>query len=140
MAAAAPFILAAVSTGTQITQQRKAKKATRRARRVERRAADIQNVRARKKQLAERRRLEASTLAQAGNSGIAGSSAVSGVVGSIGSQFAANAGFSNQLERIEAERNRFTDRAGRAVQRGATLGALFSGASNIATQLESNND
>ena len=108
-----------------VNQQRQARKESKKAVAIERRAAEVQNLRERKKALAARQRAAAQA-AVAGEQ--AGVGATSGVVlaeqASLGSQFGSNIGFAQELTALNAKRLNALDRANADLSRAGTAEAF----------------
>ncbi|MCK5017566.1 MAG: hypothetical protein KAS32_10905 [Candidatus Peribacteraceae bacterium] len=112
----------AVTTAASFQQQRKARKERQKASAVERRQAEVTNLRSRQKALAERLRAgaEAESAAQAVGIG-PGSSVVAAEKATLGSQFGANVGFSQELEQLAAQRTSFLEEAAAKASRAQTF-------------------
>ena len=111
--------IAGIATAGSVVQQRKARKEQKRANAVERRQAEVRNIRERKKALASRIRASAEAEAAGETAGIGGGAGVvKAEQASLGSQFGSNVGFAQEIQQLEQERVGFlqsaADASGRA--------------------------
>jgi len=136
-AAIAGVVIAAFSANESREQGKEAEQAQRKSARVRRNEADLRNARNRRIQVAEQRRVRAATIAESEAAGTSGGSQVSGAVGSLATQSAANISFSNQLTAFDRQRAGFqsdVNTANRQADRASSISSFaFQGAS-FATQ------
>lgn len=116
---------AVVISAYSANEQSKANKAARKAAKVERRIAEAENVRSRRQAIRERAIQAARLENQAAGTGTTQSSGVQGGIASLGSQTAANIGFSTQIEALNNQRLSFLDAAA-AAQGRAQMAATAS--------------
>ncbi len=110
-----------------VASERRSKKAAKKqeqAVEIQGKRAALENASARRKQVAEARRLRATTVAQGEAAGISGGSQVSGAVSAVGTQAATNISFLRQLEGFDVARGRALSVAAREQGRAATFAAI----------------
>lgn len=123
--------VAVVGLAFSVSESRKAKKAQKKASKIQSKKAALENARQRRAQVAQARRQRAAAVAQAEASGISGGSQISGVASSIQTQAASNVSFLNQLEGFDQARFGALSDASDAQGRAATFQAI----SNVPSQL-----
>lgn len=102
----------------------KARKATRKAQKISQRRADITNVKANRRRLAQARRLRAQTIAAGEGAGVGGGSGVAGAAGSVQTTAASNVSLQNSLVGLDSARFDALGRANDALSRAATFQAV----------------
>lgn len=128
-------IIAAVTVGSAVSQQREAKKAASAQREgqarilaEERKRAEVENVRKLRQQVREQRIAQASLTSQAALTGGVGGSAVAGASASAASQAAGNVSFMQDISEINTNIGNIqmetAQRVGSAQARGATYGSI----------------
>lgn len=127
----AAAIITAVAAVYSASEQRKAGKEARKAAKMERRIAEAENVRSRRQAIRERVIQAARLENQAAGTGSAQSSGVQGGIASLGSQTAANIGFSTQIEALNNQRLSFLDAAAAAQGRAQMAATVSSVASSF---------
>lgn len=120
--------VAVVGAGVSAYQQNEARKETRRANNRAARIEAIKAQRERTQALRQSRMQSASILNQGAGAGLAGSSAVQGALGSLGSQTASNFQFTNSVNTLSAQREAALSRAQNAQNIAGIAGTISSAA------------
>jgi hypothetical protein len=126
-------VFAVAGTAMQYKAAQAQNKAQDRAAKMERRAAEIENVRRARRGVAERRIQQAEILQGAAATGMRGSSAVSGAVGSLTTQTASSIGAANTQLAANIGANRALIKGAKTAGMYNTLGSLFQAGSGLAS-------
>ena len=120
------------STVISTVQQKKARREEQRAAAIERRAAEVNNLRERKRALAARQRGEAQAAVAGQQSGIgATSGGVLAEQASLGSQFGSNIGFAQELTALNADRLNALERANKAISIASNVQSFGQAVSSV---------
>lgn len=122
--AAGALVVGVISAGVAIDQENKSQDAQKKAAKVSRRQADLQNAKQRRQQIAKSRRLRAQAIAQTEAGGVSGSSVQQGVVGSLKTQESSNISFLNQLQSLDKQRFSYEKKAQSFNKKAGTASAV----------------
>lgn len=122
MAVSAAATVAAIGTVGSVAQQRKQTKIAEEQNKLQRRAAEAQNIRARQRAARQAQIQRAQVENVAAQTGVAGSSAVQGALGATETQFQSNLAFQRQLQDIDVRRADLQEDSFRAQRRGQAFG------------------
>lgn len=117
------------------SKAKKASRANRRANELESERRGIQNTLARRRSLAERRRLQAAARSEAIAQGVGLSSQENASVASVDSQISANVAIQRQLEGLDQERTEQLTRAGSLQQQAQNVDSAVGAITGIFGQL-----
>ena len=118
------LVIGAASAVSSRRQAKRARKSQEKALKATANIADLENARARRKQIVEARRRRAQVIQQGESAGISGGSQVAGAAGSIQSQAASNVSFLNQLQGFDQNRLANLSDANTALGKAATFQAV----------------
>lgn len=125
-------VFSVISAGVANKERKRANKEQREAQRTERRAAQVESVRRSRRAIAARRVQQAELISQSQVNGQTGTnSAVSGAVGSLSTQTAANIGAANTQLAANLNQSRSLSRSSQALASARTIEAFGTAAQNV---------
>lgn len=124
--ATAAYVVAAIAAIGGAREQNIANKEQKKQNRIAAKAAALRNARSRRQDIAKARRLRAQSVAQAESQGVSGGSSAAQAAGSIQTQAAANASFSQQLQQLDQQNFNASQKVSNATGRGRNFEAVDS--------------
>ena len=120
-------VIGTIGTINQMNQSKRAARKQEQANRVQRRMEDVRANRERRAMAARAQRAQAEQMAGGFSAGVGqGSSVVQGAVGGIGSQFASNIGYSQQMQGMAGQASIFQQQSANAQSQASMWGGVAS--------------